>query len=135
MRRIYRIGADRISLFLKGRVSTSEGGVPLYSSLLKETPATTLAPDKTFETVEVLWWSPQNRETDAGRYEVRYNQGFTVRLDDFGGETWDKFYQSSDLIASWRSPVYWAGMSWHWNGAPRSGTFGVALREVLMKLH
>ncbi len=93
-------------------------GLPLYSSLFNQTPAATLAPDQTAETVEVLWWSPKNFQTRQGRYEVKFNQGFTVKLDDQGGMPWSEFYQSSNSPSppSWEPQVYWSGRDWHWRG-------------------
>ena len=86
-----------------------KAGVPLYQSLLAQTPATTLKKD----TVEVLWWLPQTYQTRQGRFEVKYDQG-TVTSADQGAQSWSEFSATEKPI--WESPVVWAGWEWHWNG-------------------
>ncbi|MEC4990615.1 MAG: hypothetical protein SAJ37_17935 [Oscillatoria sp. PMC 1068.18] len=88
-------------------------GLPLYHSSLANSATTTL---KSEETVEILWFSPVNFQEQKGRYEVRYDDGFIVKLDDIGGESWDNFYQGDYQPPVWLPPVYWAGVNWHWNG-------------------
>ncbi|MEA5582622.1 hypothetical protein VB620_14880 [Nodularia harveyana UHCC-0300] len=83
--------------------------LPLYSASTNETPAVSLSPKNGDSTVEVLWWSPVDFQTAKGRYEVRYPEGFTVNLDE--GASLDEF-----LLARGKLPVYWAGVSWRWNG-------------------
>jgi len=88
-------------------------GVPIYPTLLTTESENTL----TGETVEVLWWSPQNYETRQGRYEVKYEPGFTVKLDDQGGISWAEYYQSSsEVIIIGEAPIYWSGKDWKWSG-------------------
>ena len=87
-----------------------KAGVPLYKSLLAQTPAINLKKD----TVEVFWWLPQDYQTRQGRYEVKYDQGFTVTLADQGAQSWSEFSVREKPI--WESPVVWAGWEWHWNG-------------------
>jgi len=86
-------------------------GLPLYSSLTNKSPAVTLSPDNSGETVEVLWWSPIDYQTRKGRYEVRYPQGFTVIVDEGG-----MLEPSNRLALSGKPPVFWPGFEWHWNG-------------------
>ena len=59
-------------------------GLPISNSSLNKTVADTLKPASNGETVEVLWWTPTNYQTREGRYEVRYDKGFTVTLDEHG---------------------------------------------------
>ncbi|MBZ8178917.1 hypothetical protein [Oscillatoria salina] len=88
-------------------------GIPLYNSSLAESALTTL---KSEETVEVLWFSPVNFEERTGRYEVRYDDGFTVNLDEIGAESWDNTYRGDYQPPVWLPPVYWVGVNWHWDG-------------------
>jgi hypothetical protein len=85
-------------------------GIPVYSGLTNKTPAVTLSPSSSGETVEVLWWSPLDFQTRKGRYEVRYLQGFTVKLDQ-GARL-----EESRRLPPGKPPVYWPGFEWHWNG-------------------
>ena len=82
-----------------------ESGVPLYKSSVAQTSQTNLAG----EMAEVLWWTPQSYEEAQGRYEVRYDEGFTVTLES-----------GASLVPAdrkpWNPPVYWAGWQWHWDG-------------------
>ncbi|MBD1890672.1 hypothetical protein [Coleofasciculus sp. FACHB-SPT9] len=97
--------------------------VPLYSALLNDTPAATL--DTTAgKTVEVLWWLPTDYTSNdqplprrKGRYEVRYETGFTVTLDGQGATSWSEIFGSSEKPPVWFSPVSWPGNDWHWDGS------------------
>ena len=93
-----------------------EEGVPLYSSLLNDTSAIALEPNRANETLEVLWWSPQSYETAKGRYEVKYDEGFTVQLNDQGAMPWSNLDDSLSSPPSWESLLYWPGRDWHWSG-------------------
>jgi hypothetical protein len=53
--------------------------LPIYSALTNKTPAASLFSK---DDVEVLWWSPVNYQTQKGRYEVRYAQGFSAKLEE-----------------------------------------------------
>lgn len=86
-------------------------GLPLYPSLKAETPAATL--ETTRDTVEVLWWSPLDYETQAGRYEVKYEKGFTANFDQ-GASPWEEYYTSDFETPVWLPPVSWVGAEWHW---------------------
>ncbi|WP_026734252.1 hypothetical protein [Fischerella sp. PCC 9605] len=88
-----------------------KAGLPLYSQLSNQSPALTLSPAKDGATVEVLWWSPIDFETRKGRYEVRTEKGFTVKLDQ--GASLDKFRR---FLPPGKPPVRWPGFEWHWNG-------------------
>jgi len=88
--------------------------IPVYSSLLNNTPETTLPQDPTRK-VEVLWWLPQQHEPLQGRYEIEY-EGRESKLKDLGAMTWKEYYNDELKPPIWRSPVYWVGDSWHWNG-------------------
>ncbi len=90
-------------------------GLPIYRRLLAETPAATLDPDQVGDTVEVLWWSPLDYQSQEGRYEVRYEDGFTVTLDE-GVSSWSERYGSSWQPRPWQPPLYWVGHEWHWHG-------------------
>ena len=91
----------------------SGAGLELYSSLLAETPATTVSG----ETVEVLWAATTEppRETLTNtpmRYEVRYEDGFEAALDN-GAQR----YQAGTLYDDTDPPnLYWPGQPWQWNG-------------------
>lgn len=85
-------------------------GLPLYSGLTNKTPAVTLSP-ATSGDVEVLWHMPIDLETRKGRYEVRYPEGFTVKLDQGAMPQPPNW-----LMLAGKPPVYWPGFEWHWNG-------------------
>ena len=85
--------------------------LPLYNGLTNKTPAVTLSPATSDETVEVLWWMPVDLQTRKGRYEVRYPEGFTITLDEGA-----MFEPSNRLALAGKPPVYWPGFEWHWNG-------------------
>ncbi|MEB3180513.1 MAG: hypothetical protein VKL59_16010 [Nostocaceae cyanobacterium] len=87
-------------------------GLPLYNYLTNKTPSATLSVAKNEEDVEVLWWSFVNFKTRKGRYEVRYPQGFSVILNE--GASKEK--APWRFIPPGKSPVYWQGWEWHWNG-------------------
>lgn len=85
--------------------------LPLYNGLTNKTPAVTLSPATSDETVEVLWWMPVDLQTRKGRYEVRYPEGFTITLDEGA-----MIEPSNRLALAGKPPVYWPGFEWHWNG-------------------
>ncbi|MBW4686186.1 MAG: hypothetical protein KME40_14075 [Komarekiella atlantica HA4396-MV6] len=85
-------------------------GLPLYSQLTNKTPAISLS-NNGEETVEVLWWSPIDFQTQKGRYEVRYPQGFTVKLDEGAS-----IYEFKRSLPTGKPAVNWPGFEWHWNG-------------------
>ncbi len=89
-------------------------GLPLYSALLNQTPAVTLDAT-TGQSVEVLWWLPTDQRMSdkpirrKGRYEVRYDKGFTATLDGQGASLWSHG-------PSRKPSVLWMGWDWHWDG-------------------
>ncbi|MGQ4649686.1 hypothetical protein [Lyngbya aestuarii] len=103
-------------------------GMPLHSTLFSETSAATVETTTGPGSVEVLWWSPLNSETGKGRYEVRYNKGFTVALNDQGASVWSgPVDKSSEALPA----VDWVGREWHWRGDQFVRGFdAVALNQV-----
>ncbi|WP_009546589.1 hypothetical protein [Crocosphaera subtropica] len=91
-------------------------GLKVYQSLLNPNPQITLNADENQETVEVLWWSPQNYETEKGRYEIVYDSGFSVTLEDKGVMNWKEWYDNQYQVNPWEAMVYWPGKDWLWNG-------------------
>lgn len=88
-------------------------GLPIYSKLLNdnEEADATIQPASEGEKIEVLWWSPLDYETRAGRYEVRYGEGFGLLLEQ-GASSWpDSLKSSVDL-----PPINWPGGTWNWQG-------------------
>ncbi|WNN88858.1 hypothetical protein [Gloeocapsopsis dulcis] len=84
--------------------------VPIYRGLLEKTPAATLSASQNQE-VEVLWSHPFDYQTRQSRYEVRYEPGFTVTLNE--GARTEQFPQ---LIPPGKPAIDWAGSEWHWHG-------------------
>lgn len=93
-----------------------EKGLPIYSSLLSDTPKATLLFDKQNPVVEVLWWLPTDFSTKQGRYEIKYEPGFTVELENQGAIPWSEFYHSDFPVPDGKPPVFWTGREWHWEG-------------------
>ncbi|MGB5596041.1 MAG: hypothetical protein WBM62_18685 [Crocosphaera sp.] len=91
-------------------------GLDVYSSLLNTTAKTTIASDKTTKNIDILWWSPQDYETGKGRYEIVYNPGFSVTLEDKGAVDWAELYHNKYTPHSWEAIVYWPGKDWVWKG-------------------
>lgn len=85
--------------------------VPLYSALTNKTPAVSLSREKSGETVEILWWSPVEYQTLKKRYEVKYPQGFSVKLDEGAS-----IYEFNNSLPPGKPSVDWPGFQWHWNG-------------------
>jgi hypothetical protein len=85
-------------------------GLPLYSKLSNKTSTASLSGNSE-ENVEVLWWSPIDLQTHKGRYEVRYPQGFTVKLDEGAS-----IYEFKRSLPPGKPAVNWPGFEWHWNG-------------------
>ncbi|MFN6571365.1 hypothetical protein [Dendronalium sp. ChiSLP03b] len=85
--------------------------VPLYSALTNKTPAVSLSRNNSGETVEVLWWSPVEYQTLKKRYEVKYPQGFTVKLDEGAS-----IYEFNNSLPPGKPQIDWPGFQWHWNG-------------------
>jgi hypothetical protein len=93
-------------------------GLPISNSSLNKTVADTLKPATKGETVEVLWWTPTNYQTREGRYEVRYDKGFTVTLDEQGSELLPPdLAKIRAEIQPGKPPLYWKGFEWNWNGS------------------
>lgn len=92
-------------------------GLPIYNSSLQNNPITTI----TSNDIEVLWWTPTSLEPRQGRYEIKYQPGFTVKLDKVGFISWEELYPPDvnvdKWIRSWQPPVYWPGKDWHWQGS------------------
>ncbi|MDJ0660225.1 MAG: hypothetical protein QNJ42_12155 [Crocosphaera sp.] len=91
-------------------------GLAVYQSLLNTDSEMTINSDETNKTVEVLWWSPQDYESEKGRYEIAYNPSFSVTLDDKGRMDWKERYSKEYQVHSWEAMVYWPGKDWLWNG-------------------
>ncbi len=89
-----------------------DDGVLIYPNLFSEKSLDTLTSEK----VEVLWWSPVGQKGDRGRYEVRYEPGITVKLDEQGATSWAEVYGDLSLTRNWQAPVYWVGQDWYWRG-------------------
>lgn len=83
-------------------------GVPLYQALTNQTPAVKLTSSSS--DVEVLWWNPVDLHSQNGRYEIRYPQGFTVKLDQGASVL------KSQQLPDGKPPVDWLGFEWHWIG-------------------
>ncbi|MBD2445805.1 hypothetical protein H6G76_01290 [Nostoc sp. FACHB-152] len=96
--------------------------LPLYSALTNKTQAASLSGNNT---IEVLWWSPVNFQTNKGRYEVTYPQGFTTKLNEGAS-----IYEFQRSLPPGKPPVDWPGFEWHWNGE----RFVRALDEVSLNL-
>ncbi len=84
--------------------------VPIYRGLLEKTPAATLSNTQGGE-IEILWSHPLDYETRQSRYEVRYEPGFIVTLNE--GVRTEQFPQ---LIPPGKPAIDWAGSEWHWQG-------------------
>lgn len=84
-------------------------GVPLYQASTNKTPAVKLA-SSSLSDVEVLWWSALENQSQNGRYEVRYPQGFTIKLDQGAS------LLKSQQLPDGKPPVDWLGYEWHWQG-------------------
>ncbi len=82
----------------------------------KNSNSVTSTPTQKPSTVEVLWWSSEDYQTNQGRYEVVYDPGFTVSLNDNGGISWSDLYQHSPNAKPWAAPLYWIGKDWQWSG-------------------
>ena len=107
-----------------------DGVLPVYSSLLDNTPDAAITPQET-DAVEILWWSLYQRQPVKGRYEIKYNQPMTVELSDRGATTWNQLYNNSSYQPSvWQPPLYWAGNNWHW----KSNKFIRGLDEVPLNM-
>lgn len=92
-------------------------GIPLYNSVRSKNVAATLSPDKSGEMQEVLWFAPLDTQTNKGRYEVRYPQGFTATLNEQGANFFSKeVEQIRAKIQPGKPQFYWLGSEWHWNG-------------------
>ncbi|PPS42678.1 hypothetical protein [Chroococcidiopsis sp. TS-821] len=81
----------------------------IYRGLLEKTPAATLP--NTQSEVEVLWSQPLDYQTRQSRYEVRYQPGFTVTLNEGA-----KPAQFPQWIAPGEPAIDWVGSEWHWQG-------------------
>ncbi|MDJ0727005.1 MAG: hypothetical protein QNJ38_18040 [Prochloraceae cyanobacterium] len=96
-------------------------GLPIYRSSLDNNVANIIKPNKDNDAIEILWWNPKNLESRNGRYEVRYEEGFTVKLDRIGYSSWQEFYPPNldfkELLPVWNPPIYWLGKEWHWQGS------------------
>ena len=101
--------------------------LPIYGSVLDQTPDGAVSPGD--NTVEVLWWSPTQREPTKGRYEIRHEPPMTFKSDR-GATTWSELYRGNYQPPVWQPPVYWIGSNWHWNG----DRFVRALDEVELNM-
>ncbi|WP_144427377.1 hypothetical protein [Nostoc piscinale] len=96
--------------------------LPIYSASTNQKSAASLAAN---DTVEVLWWSPVKFQTNKGRYEVTYPQGFTTKLNEGASK-----YEFGRSLPTGKPPIEWPGFEWHWNGQ----RFIRALDEVSLNL-
>ncbi|MBD2486660.1 hypothetical protein [Aulosira sp. FACHB-615] len=96
--------------------------LPIYSASTNQKSAASLSAN---QTVEVLWWSPVNFQTNKGRYEVTYPQGFTAKLNEGASK-----YEFGRSLPAGKTPIEWPGFEWHWNGQ----RFIRALDEVSLNL-
>jgi hypothetical protein len=88
--------------------------VPFYPSVAANNSTGILSSNQTYK-VEVLWWSKQDNNSPKGRYEIVYNQGFTLELNE-ETHSWSDFDETFGNAASWESPLYWVGREWYWRG-------------------
>ncbi|MBD2104525.1 hypothetical protein [Leptolyngbya sp. FACHB-261] len=89
-----------------------QSGLALFKSLTQKEPGTTtLQPDA--GPVEVLWWMPLNltEANPTGRYEIRYEPGFTATINTGISPLPEQAVRVPDTPA-----VYWPASDWHWNG-------------------
>jgi hypothetical protein len=93
-------------------------GVPLYNSVTSKNQAATLSTNKNGEMQEVLWFAPLDHQTNKGRYEVRYPQGFNATLEQQGIVFFSKeVEQIRAKTQPGKTPFSWLGSEWHWNGS------------------
>jgi hypothetical protein len=101
---------DRWSCWRFALMAKLPSEVPIYRGLLEKTPVATLSNPQGGE-IEILWSHPLDYETRQSRYEVRYEPGFTVTLDE--GVRTEQFPQ---LVPPGKPAIDWAGSEWHWQG-------------------
>jgi hypothetical protein len=89
-------------------------GVSFYPTVLA-TNSSGILPANQTPKVEVLWWSKRDHNTNQGRYEIVYNPGFTVELNE-QTHSWSEFDQTAENRESWESPLFWVGREWYWRG-------------------
>lgn len=92
-----------------------KGELPVYSSLLDDTPQAIIEPNEQDKLIKVLWWMPRQHKPLTGRFEIEYEPQ-TVILPDMGATTWEEYYGEDFELPVWRSPIHWVGNNWHWNG-------------------
>lgn len=98
-------------LTLESDVSNSQE-IPVYSTSLDNESIGNLEKDK----VEVLWWMPIEENSEKGRYEIKYDKGIEITLDNQGGNYWQEFEGQFNQVKSWDSPIYWVANDWYWRG-------------------
>lgn len=95
-------------------------GLPLYGSLLGNTPQSMVTPTEESNVVEVYWWSstePLEFDEESqrkGRYEVSYATGLEVTVPE-GGYAFEQITSSQPKLP-WEIDVFWPGWDWHWAG-------------------
>ena len=100
----------------KLEANISPEGIEVYESIFNNQSETIINADETNTTIEVLWWSPKDDESEKGRYEIVYNPAFSVTLEDKGVMDWKELYDKEYKANSWEAIVYWPGKDWLWNG-------------------
>lgn len=104
-------------------------GVPLYPSVQATQAATTLTGDR----VEVLWIAPAKEAGEnqpfVGRYEVKYDPGFTLSLAEGATQVPNELSRRFPLVQA-APPVAWPGDEWRWEG----DRFVRALDEVNLNM-
>jgi hypothetical protein len=100
---------DRWSCWRFALMAKLPSEVPIYRGLLEKTPAATLS--NTQGEIEVLWSHPLDYQTRQSRYEVRYQPGFTVTLNEGA-----KPAQFPQWIPPGKPAIDWVGSEWHWQG-------------------
>ncbi|NJL56098.1 hypothetical protein HC928_13635, partial [bacterium] len=92
--------------------SPGTDAIPIYPSLLGQTPATTLPIEASGDVAEVLWWMVDSTESQRGRYEVRLAEGFEATIDQGASPILEPQW----VEIAGRAPIFWPGYWWVWQG-------------------
>nr|MCU0569786.1 hypothetical protein [Oculatellaceae cyanobacterium Prado106] len=88
--------------------SPGTDAIPVYPSLLGQTPATTLPIEASGDVAEVLWWMVDGTESQRGRYEVRLAEGFEATIDQGASPILEPQW----VEIAGRAPIFWPGYWW-----------------------